>query len=148
MPCFILCPVLTFIEKSLKKNSSKAWYLSNHRALFFIYLHKSSASRPLPLLKNLLSFPPFISNPNKESQQIGMDVKETIKPITVYLYTPYSKIFTFFFFLVLEFELRAFTLSYSTSTSFVMVFCLFVFWDRLCKLFAWGWLWTAILLSS
>jgi hypothetical protein len=49
-----------------------------------------------------------------------------------------------FFFSVVGLELRAYTLSHSTSP----VFLWRVFQDRSLQLFAWGWLWTVIFLIS
>jgi hypothetical protein len=52
--------------------------------------------------------------------------------------------FFLFFFSVVGLELRAYTLSHSTSP----VFLWRVFQDRSLQLFAWGWLWTVIFLIS
>jgi hypothetical protein len=57
--------------------------------------------------------------------------------------------FFFFFLSVLLFELRANTLSHSTSPFFVMgFFCGGIFWDRVLQTICLGWLWTVILQIS
>jgi hypothetical protein len=50
----------------------------------------------------------------------------------------------FFLFAVLGFELRAFTLSHSTSP----FFCDGFFWDRVLRTICLGWLQTTILISA
>jgi hypothetical protein len=68
--------------------------------------------------------------------------------INFMLYVSYHKKYgnkiRFFFFVVLEFELRAYTLSHSTSPFFVKGFSI----QGLLELFAPGWLPTVILLIS
>jgi hypothetical protein len=72
---------------------------------------------------------------------------EEDKDICFYYFYPMFLFFLgFFFFAGLGLELRAYTLSYSTSP--VLRFFFFFFWERVLWTIFLGWLWTMILLIS